>query len=537
MKKYVLFAIILIICVVFRLINLDKAGGLWYDEATIYSIASQNGISGMLSADSHRFLLFPLYYLIYNLWINIFGNSDFVIRLMSVFFDTLALITAYFAGRQLAFNLDKNQDKFGFLYMLMYGINSTFIYYAQEAKFYSLTFFIINLLILFWLKFINDKNNKNLYIFAMLNFLLVLAYTSQVLLVILLFVATLVYCKRDIDIKQIIIYLGSFVPLLILSFFYKGYYYGNFEAVTYDNSFIILMLQNWFTPLLNGLQNNIPNYHMFLLGNLLNIKLWLFVIFPIFFIIISIFIALKKYSLVRYLFSIGCAYVLFHILLTTVTDYGVLVRYTIMALPFMLICAVAGIKNKWVLTAFIIVNILGILSFSGAPRVLRPDGYKVLADTLKQQNISEEYDFILPIRTNLLDKYFEIKGARYSLYLLNSEEAQKTYLTDDERNNKNKYDGIKRYILEDKVTENFEEYVEDNFIHSNNVVLLVDRSISMFSNEQLKQIATSVDYQKYPFQFVRMSKLSNDLIKVLSKKMNLVKRFQNKNWEIFVFRL
>ena len=84
----------------------------------------------MYNADGHRFLLFPLYYIIYNIWINIFGNSDLIIRLMSVFFDTLGIITAYFAGSQLGKILNKNNSKTGFIYMLLYAINSSFIYYA-----------------------------------------------------------------------------------------------------------------------------------------------------------------------------------------------------------------------------------------------------------------------------------------------------------------------------------------------------------------------------------------------------------------------
>lgn len=537
MKKYWILGIVLFISLLFRLINLDKSGGLWYDEAVIYSIASQKGIAGMLGADAHRFLLFPFYYIVYHLWINVFGNSDFVIRLISVFFDMLSIVTAYFIGRQAAHNLSKNPDKLGLINMLFYGINSTFIYYAQEAKFYSLALFIINLIILYWLKFVNDKSDKNLYILSGLNLLLILTYTSQILLVFILFVITLIYLKRSISLKQMLIYACSFVPPLILSFFFKGYYYGNFDAVAYDNSFVLLMFQNFFTPLLAGLQNNILNYHKFMIANILNINFLLFIIFPLLFVISSIIIGFKKHVLVRYLFFVGIIYVFVHILLTNLTDYGVLVRYTILILPFLILCVTCGVKNKWLLSAYIVVNIIGILSLSGAPHIARPDGYRMLADSLKITQISEKYDFILPIRTDLLDKYFMIEGSRYSLYQLNSLEAQKTYLTEDEINDENKYSKIKRYLLTESISPEFEQYIEKSFIHNSNVVLLVDRSISIFSNEQLKIIANSQNFDKYPFQFLRMSKLSNDLITVLSKKMHLVKSFKNKNWEIFVFEL
>ena len=159
-KKYYIILIIILLGVFFRLINLDKTSGLWYDEITIYSIASQKTISGMIQADVHRFLLFPLYYFIYHLWIILFGNADFIIRLMSVFFDTLSMITMYFIGREFAISYSLNKLKLGTICLLLYAINSLIIYYAQEAKFYSCSLFIVNIIIYFWLKYIRKNSAK-----------------------------------------------------------------------------------------------------------------------------------------------------------------------------------------------------------------------------------------------------------------------------------------------------------------------------------------------------------------------------------------
>ena len=166
----VLFALLI------RLINLDKQGGLWYDEMSIYSIASQSFPEGMLKTDAQRFLLFPLYYFVYHFWITILGNSDFIIRLMSVFFDILSLVAAYFAGKTFSEFLEKDekfQKNTGFIYALLYAINSSFIYYAQEAKFYSMTFFLVNLLMIFWLNFLKNQDKKSFSLFYLANFLLI----------------------------------------------------------------------------------------------------------------------------------------------------------------------------------------------------------------------------------------------------------------------------------------------------------------------------------------------------------------------------
>lgn len=542
MKKYFIFIGILCLSFLFRIIHLDKIGGLWYDEATIYSIASQAGISGMFNADSHRFLLFPLYYLIYHCWINLFGNSDIIIRFMSVFFDMLAIITAFFTGKELGKFINKDSAKVGFCYMALCGINSTFIYYAQEAKFYSLTFFLINLVLIFWLKFLRSNSNKNLYILTLLNITLLLTYTSQILFILLLFFATIFYMLKNKELKtfQISILSISFLPAIIFSILFKSYYSGNFDAVTYDNSFILLAIQNWFSPLLAGLQNNIPQYNIHLLNNIFNIQLWIFVIFPVSFILYAIINSLKNYKITRYIFSIGILYVIVHIYLTIFSNhYTVLVRYTLPILPLLLLTASAGIelKKKILISLYIIVNIFAIVSITGAPNIPRPDGYKVIADTLKAENISPNFNYILPIRTNLLDKYFNIQGKRISLYILNSVEAQQTYLNKEEINNPNKYHKLQRFLCDENISKEFENYVYNNFISNNNLILLKDNSITMFSNEQIKAIVNSENYQQYPIQFLQLSKLNNDLITILSKKMHIKQIYRINNWEIFIFEI
>lgn len=305
-KKHIAIILIVILSLLLRLINLDKSGGLWYDEMSIYSIASKSFPAGMLEADAHRFLLFPLYYLTYNIWINIFGNADITIRGLSVFFDILSIIAAYFAGKTLGNFLGKDKEfnkKTGIFYSVLYAINSSFIYYAQEAKFYSMTFFLINILIIFWLKFLKKKNSKSFWCFYTANFLLIYAYTSQILLTVLIYLTTLIYFtaekKLKENLKYMLVLLSVYAPLIIIMFKIKHYFSGNFDAVVYDNSFILEAVQNYFSPVLIGLQNNILHFQQIWLKGLFNIKFWIFVLFPVIYMLSCITLALKK--IVRYI--------------------------------------------------------------------------------------------------------------------------------------------------------------------------------------------------------------------------------------------
>ena len=48
-------------------------------------------------------------------------------------------------------------------------------------------------------------------------------------------------------------------------------------------------------------------------------------------------------------------------------------------------------------------------------------------------------------------------------------------------------------------------------------------------------IIHSGNYEKFPIQFLRLSKLNNDLLYTASKNLKLKQHLNVKNWEIFVF--
>ncbi|MEE3350364.1 MAG: hypothetical protein VZR09_10050 [Candidatus Gastranaerophilaceae bacterium] len=542
-KWYFGLFIILIIGGLIRLINLDKFGGLWYDEITIYSIASAKGFWGMLNVDSHRFLLFPLYYIIYHLWLIIFGNSDIAIRFMSCFFDIASLVCTFFVGKELAKNCVCEENKTGLIYMGLYGINSLTIYYAQEAKFYSLSLLFVNLIVLFWLKYIKNQSTKHFTLFYFANLALILAYTSQCLFVMLLYIATIIYflkSKIQLPVKQVIIFPSVFIPVIIFALIIPQYFSGNFDAVSVDLSFILLIIQNFFSPVLNSLQNNINNYGSIFIANIFKIPFLIFVLFPITYMLYSLFKSLKKKSASNYLLIVGLSYIFIHLLLTYTTNYNVLVRYCIPVLPVFLMVCSTGISRQKKLNAFfiyILVCLIVLISPYSATKIARPDGYKQLGELLKNNNIPQSADFILPIRTNLLDKYYLIDGNRYSLYTLNNEDFQTTYLTENEINDlkSNKYSAYKRYFQSNNVSKAFENLVCENFVKNKIIVLITDKTISMYNDEQLKIIAGSNKYENFPLQFLRLSKLNNDLVSVLKKHSKQTDIIENNSWAIYVF--
>ncbi len=538
----ILFLILLFGCLI-RFNNLDKPTGLWYDEITIYSIASSKTLSGMLSADIHRFLLFPLYYIIYHFWLTIWGNSDFLIRCMSVFCDILSLICTFFVGKYAAKSCDCDENRTGLIYFTLYSINSLLIYYSQEAKFYSLSLLFINLILLFWIKYIKNPSKNNFILFYFFNFTLILTYTSQCLFVLLMYFITIIYFLKNkikINQKQIFIFPSMFIPIIWFSYIVPNYFSGNFDAVSFDLSFILVLIQNFFSPILNSLQNNLTNYVSIFLLNIFKLPFLIFVLFPIVYMFYALIKSLKETILSKYLFILGISYILIHLLLTLTTNYNVLVRYLILVLPiFLLICSIGISKQKKLFTFIIYVCICLVILISpySSTKIPRPDGYKQLGEILKSNEVPQAANFILPIRTNLLDKYYYIEGNRYSLYALNNEEFQKTYLTKEEIDSlkTDKHKAYKQYFENMDISEEFDKLVYEKFIKYGTCVIITDKTISMWNNEQIKAIAESNKYENSPIQVLRLSKLNNDLISVFQKYMKLTTKFENNTWAIYVF--
>jgi len=349
---YFFIFVILLFALLIRLNHLGSISGLWYDEITIYSIAVKKTLLLTLQEDSHRFLLFPLYYLVYKFWIATFGNSDYVIRLMSVFFDMAAVVCAYFAGVNFASLLNKHDVKYkiGLYTMLLYAINSSFIYYAQEAKFYSMTFFLINVLMIFWSKYLMAPTKKNAILFLISNALLLYTYTSQILLLLAVQIVTFIYffVKRKSEVKtyisQFLGFIIVLIPIFVMVLHNHQYFTGNFDAVVYDNSFILLVFQNYFSPVLAGLQNNILSYQNTILINIFNPKWWVFIFFPIIFNFVLIAKSCKKELFSKLFLSVAVLYVGFHIISTQFMSYAPMVRYLLPALPVLIVVGANGLE-------------------------------------------------------------------------------------------------------------------------------------------------------------------------------------------------
>jgi len=176
----------------------------WRDEAFSYFMAKKN-IFEMLFLTAKDFNP-PLYYFILHFWMNIFGSSEIALRSLSLlfFWGTICIVFLFLN------NIFKMKERKSSIYLILFIINPLLLYYAFEARMYSMLAFFATLS--FYAFF---KKNSHLYLISTIAGLFTHYFMILVVLSQLLFLTinknTIDYIKR----KTIYIALFAFTPWLV----------------------------------------------------------------------------------------------------------------------------------------------------------------------------------------------------------------------------------------------------------------------------------------------------------------------------------
>lgn len=132
----------------FFIISTNTDYSYWFDEIFSVAASSDNWHSlfwEWLVPDVHP----PLYQAILKLYISVFGNSERVTRFLSFIFSVAMIFVLLFYVR-------KNNIWHQLLILIIVVSNSSFLFYAQETRAYSLMMLCATIFICFSLKLNND---------------------------------------------------------------------------------------------------------------------------------------------------------------------------------------------------------------------------------------------------------------------------------------------------------------------------------------------------------------------------------------------
>jgi len=112
---------------------------LWRDEAYSFLLAKR-GVLDIITMTAKDFSP-PFYYLLLHFWIIPFGKSEIALRSLSLIFYWATLYVAFmFLSEIFKMNLKKS-----FLYLIFFAVNPLLVYFAFEARMYSLFAFLATL--------------------------------------------------------------------------------------------------------------------------------------------------------------------------------------------------------------------------------------------------------------------------------------------------------------------------------------------------------------------------------------------------------
>ncbi|MHB0975776.1 MAG: glycosyltransferase family 39 protein [Candidatus Aquicultorales bacterium] len=142
--------VILLIGLGLRVYHLG-AESIWQDEAWAVYDAKMGFVQMIEHLISYDFNP-PLHFLLLHVWIKVFGTSEFAVRLLSALLGTLGVYAIYLLAQKL---FDRET---GMLSALIFALAAYQVYYAQEARGYSLMALLAILSFYFFLRLFEGRN-------------------------------------------------------------------------------------------------------------------------------------------------------------------------------------------------------------------------------------------------------------------------------------------------------------------------------------------------------------------------------------------
>ncbi|OGI29946.1 MAG: hypothetical protein A2287_05020 [Candidatus Melainabacteria bacterium RIFOXYA12_FULL_32_12] len=559
-KKFRLTVLFLIILLGFfiRMTGLYKLGGFWVDESTSFYVANQSSPFEILNRLYNRDAHAPLYFILLHFWMKLFGIHDIIVRLFSVIPGLFIIPVSYLIGKEVL------SRKTGFILALFVSINSFLIYYSQEVRFYSLTALLGALSVLFLIKTLKKTSLKNYTGLILSNAAILYTFTIGFVFIFCEVIISLIYLywsKRE-NLKPFIyaqivtfILFIPYVPILIQqhTMVASGYinsfsFYQNFNYAS-----ILLVMQNWFSPVISSIAFPDLNYYEGLISNGIKPDFIIFAVIPVIIAITGIIKTCQKRDLGTLILSIGFLLIILEIIMTLMGKLAITSRYLTLAFPSILVGVVYGlvnIRNKFLsgslISLFVFVNLFYLVFTPyGIQKQPSSQGYRTIASILKEYHLNSNDILILPMEGKFLGKYYSLKDINLLDFTmadicLGSEKILGIEVLDI-LTRKNAHDNLKKYILYSKIPVSFENYIRKSVVSKLDkgryFVTVMPIGMKPFDEDLLIKIARNDRiYKDISLYYLLTSRAAINLEKIEKKYFQTVKIIKKDGWEVHILK-
>lgn len=191
----------------FGLYDLDSRS-LWYDE-TLSARRADLEWGKLWTLIVNREMNMSLYYILLKLWVSFFGVNDYSVRLPSVFFAVGSVFIIYAVGKEL------QGTRVGLAAAWLLSVHAFFIYYAQEARGYTLLVLLTSGSMYFFVKSLKEPSWKTWTGFVTLGVLSVYAHLFGALILMAQAASLLFFPKGRVDWRGVFFSAGAIVFCLV----------------------------------------------------------------------------------------------------------------------------------------------------------------------------------------------------------------------------------------------------------------------------------------------------------------------------------
>jgi len=473
-RKYLFFIILMLIFIGLglRLVFIDIP--LWYDEAHSVLIANMN-----FPFEINRYLLetdlqhMPVYFYILHFWIKIFGESDVILRMLSLIFSILSIPAIYDLSKKII------NDKLALIAPLLLAFNTFHIIYSTEVRMYSLIMLLSILSVKYLYDYLEKDNINSIIKLTAINFLMPYIFTGSFVFIFAQIISVLLLFAKSRNLKNYLvsnlILLTGLIPYFIIL---AGYYIKRSDfllshVTDFSLANIFGIFQNFLAPFCGSI------FWATLNPFYLNIQTLVFIFIPVFLGIYLIYKAIKNsdkniFLLTLIIFITSIIFSIFAINKTIVLAP----RYLIFILPLIIILINAGLTKQKTLFMIIFLFYYCITSTyivytDTTIRNLKTISLLSPATYIKSLNLNSNDMVIMPFASSVINHYINYEN---SPQIPRIEAIQELRLY----NNKNFYSDsiIQRFKTENKnivfkdiilskdyISENFHKYILKTFIN------------------------------------------------------------------------
>lgn len=401
----VVLVLILILGFLLRLWNLNKPEGLWNDEYITYSISMLKfpfDFFEGIKSNCHA----PLHYFYLKLWMMIFKNSDFMLRLSSLIPNFLGCLVMYNVGKNY-FTKDSS-IRIGLSCALISSISSFLIYFSQEVRIYSMIFLLSSLILLYSIKTFENPSKKNISWLTLFSVLLILEHTIGFVYVLFNAFGLMAFRQKQKGKKKggddfyIPIIAGLILCIPMIPFLFRIFahpvYFSQWWS-PFNWSKICFYFTDLFSPVLKNITSAPMNfYNQIINNNAINIGFIIFAIIPALIAIVMIIRSnIDSKRINKYMLAVFMATFLTVLIAAIAGKIVFLTKYLTELYPILiLMCAIGwsqlNSQNHRVMFATIYVFMtlfFIVVSHTSAIRLVRQEGQRLPVVAMQNLDIKK----------------------------------------------------------------------------------------------------------------------------------------------------